>query len=138
MHIDEVGTIPLCETLPHTHVAEAAHLLDRITVPAGKVLIRQGELADEFFVILDGEADVIRDNRLVAVLGAGDFFGEIELLGSPFRVATVSACSKLELGVIQRREFRRLLSRFPEFAAVVLSTAARRAVAPGREVATLP
>ena len=137
MHTDEVRTIPLCNTVPPARHAEVAHLTDRITVPAGKVLIRQGELADEFFMILEGVADVIRDNRLVAVLGPGDFFGEIELVGQPFRIATVAAGSELELAVVPRREFRSLLSRFPDLASVVLSAARKRVVSPRREAAVL-
>ena len=64
-------------------------------------------------MILDGVADVIRDGRPVAALGPGDFFGEIALVGPPFRTATVVARSELDLAVVARREFRTLLRRFP-------------------------
>ncbi len=114
MHKSEVRTIPLFEAVPRARRAEAARVIDRLTVSAGKVLIRQGELAHEFFVILDGVADVVRDGRLVAVLGPGDFFGEIALVGAPFRTATVVARSELDLAVVARREFRTLLRRFPD------------------------
>ena len=137
MHTDELREIRLCETVPRDRHAEVAEFADRITVPAGKVLIRQGELADEFFMILDGVADVIRDNRLVAVLGPGDFFGEIELVGQPCRIATVAAGSELELAVVPRREFRKLLRRFPDLAAVVLSAARKRVASPPRPAVAL-
>jgi CRP-like cAMP-binding protein len=70
----------------------------------------------------------------VARLGAGDFFGEIALIGDPHRTATVVAASDVELAVLTRREFRTLLARFPAFASTVLSTASRRVVASLREV----
>ena len=134
MHKSEVRTIPLFEAVPRARRAEAARVIDRLTVSAGKVLIRQGELAHEFFVILDGVADVVRDGRLVAVLGPGDFFGEIALVGAPFRTATVVARSELDLAVVARREFRTLLRRFPDLAATVLSAGRARVVSALREV----
>ena len=137
MHTDDVRTIPLFETVPRSRRAEVARLADRITVPAGTFLIRQGELAHEFFVILEGSAHVIRDERVVAVLGPGDFFGEIALVGHPIRTATVVAHSQLELAVLTRREFRTLLSRFPDLASAVLSAGRKRVVSTLREVEAL-
>ena len=137
MHKDDIRTIPLFETVPRVRRAEAARVADRITVPAGKVLIRQGELAHEFFVILDGAADVIRDGRVVTVLGPGDFFGEIALVGPPFRTATVVARSELDLAVVARREFHTLLRRFPGLASTVLTAGRMRVVSTLREVEAL-
>ena len=134
MHQNDVRTTPLFEAVPRGRRAEVAQLTDRVTIAAGHTLIREGELAHEFFVIRDGAANVIRDNRVVAVLGPGDFFGEIGLVGKPFRTATVVAGSELDLVVVARREFRTLLSRFPAFASVVLSAGSRRVVSTLREV----
>lgn len=134
MHQNDVRTIPLFEAVPRSHRAEVARVTDRVTAAAGEVLIRQGELAHEFFVILDGFADVIRDGRPVAVLGPGDFFGEIALVGPPFRTATVVARSDLDLAVVARREFRTLLRRFPDLASTVLSAGRMRVVSTLREV----
>ena len=103
-----------------------ATFVDRIDVPAGAVIARQGELAHEFFVIIDGTVEVARDEGLVAELGAGDFFGEIGLIGGPHRTATVIATSHVELAVLARREFRTMIARFPTIASSILSTAARR------------
>ncbi len=85
-------------------------------------------------MILDGVADVIRDGRPVATLGSGDFFGEIALVGPPFRTATVVARSELDLAVVARREFRTLLRRFPDLAATVLGAGRMRVVSTLREV----
>jgi CRP/FNR family cyclic AMP-dependent transcriptional regulator len=134
MHANDVRTIPLFETVSRTRRGEVARLADRITVPAETVLVRQGELGHEFFVIVDGVADVVRDDRLVATLGPGDFFGEIALVGTPFRTATVVARSELDLAVVPRREFRALLSRFPGVASAVLCAGRARVVSTLREV----
>ncbi len=122
----EIQSIPLFDAIPSWDRASAARHADRVTIPAGRTLTRQGELADEFFVILDGTAEVECDGQLVGQLGTGDFLGELGLLGSPFRTATVRAQSELEVAVLGRREFRYLLRRFPEFASTVLLAASRR------------
>jgi CRP/FNR family cyclic AMP-dependent transcriptional regulator len=129
MTIDEIRAITLFDKIPGRRRTEVARLADRITVPAGKVITRQGDLAHEFFVIINGVADVIRDGRRVAQLGGGDFFGEIGLVGKPFRTATVVARSDLDVAVIARREFHTILRRFPDFASTVLSAGSRRIVA---------
>ncbi len=134
MSTNEIKAIPLFRDAPRSRRAELARLADRITVPAGKVLARQGALAHEFFVIVTGTVEVIRDGQVVAVLGPGDFFGEIALCGDPHRTATVVAASEVDLTVIGRREFRTMLSRFPEIASTILSTASRRLVADLRAV----
>ena len=132
MSTNEICALPLFLDAPRSRRAELARLADRITVPAGKVLARQGALAHEFFVIVDGIVDVIRDGHVVAVLGPGDFFGEIALIGDPRRTATVVAASDVDLTVLGRREFRTMLSRFPDIASTILSTASRRLVADSR------
>ena len=70
-----------------------------------------------------------RDGHVVAELGPGEFFGEIALLGDPHRTATVVATSDVDLTVLARREFRTMLSRFPEIASTILATASRRLAA---------
>lgn len=129
MHIDDVLATPLFESVPRRRRGEIAQAADRITVPAGKILTRQGDLAHEFFVIVGGEADVFCDGRLAAVLGPGDFFGEIALVGRPYRTATVVAGTELDLVVLTRREFRTILARFPDLASTVLAAGRTRATA---------
>ena len=122
----DLRSTPLCETVPHPYRTEIANITNRYAAPAGEILVRQGELAHEFFIILDGVAEVISDARSVTTLGPGDFFGEIGLIGKPFRTATVVARSDLDLALVPRREFRAMLSRFPDLAATVLATGRRR------------
>ena len=134
MNTTEIAALPVFRDVPRKHRIEVAQRADRVTVPAGRILTRQGSVAHEFFVIIDGIVDVIRDGCAVARLGPGDFFGEIALVGDPHRTATVVAASDLDVAVLTRREFRTLLARFPAFACTVLSMASRRVVASLREV----
>ena len=68
------------------------------------------------------------------MLGSGDFFGEIALVGWPHRTATVVAGTELDLVVLARREFRTLLRRFPDLASTVLAAGRTRVTASLREL----
>jgi len=81
--------------------------------PEGALLCEQGKPGDEFFVILDGRAEVSRDGRRIRRLGPGDFFGELALLRSlgdrvP-RTATVKATTSVRCFVLPRVEFQELI-----------------------------
>jgi|SRR5215211_2528953 len=89
---------------------------DRIDVPEGKQLAREGDFAYEFFVITRGTAEVSHGNDTVAELGPGDFFGEIGILSSERRVATVTATSPMELIVMTEQALRSLHHEDPAVA----------------------
>ena len=134
MTANEIRAIPLFENVSRRGRKTVARLFDRVTLPAGRAITAEGESAREFFVIIDGRADVIRDGRSIATLGAGDFFGEIGLVGER-RTATVIATSDLDVAVITRRDFHQLIAECPDVASTVLSTGSQRAVALLRDVA---
>jgi CRP/FNR family transcriptional regulator, cyclic AMP receptor protein len=93
-----------------------AQWTDDVAVPAGYELATQGQFAHEFFVIEDGAAEVVHDGRRVAELGAGDFFGEIGLLETERRTATVIASTPMQLIVMFQREFRQMEKEMPAVA----------------------
>jgi CRP/FNR family transcriptional regulator, cyclic AMP receptor protein len=92
-------------------------------------MTRQGDRGREFFVLLEGEADVTKDGRRINQLSGGDFFGEIALVADTPRTATVTATTPVRALVITDRSFRRLLKDQPEIASKVLAALAAR-VAP--------
>jgi len=95
-------------------------------VPAGKVLIRQGELGDDLMVLVKGLVAVERDGEKINKLGPGEFFGEIALIERGPRTATVTAETPCRLLVLNHRSFHALMEEFPEVAASVLLTLAHR------------
>jgi len=92
----------------------------------GDILTREGHAGHEFLVIVDGTATVHVGDRTVAILGPGDFFGEIALLDDGPRTATVIADTDLVAEVSNHREFVDLLTEAPNLARNLLVGLARR------------
>ena len=93
---------------------------------AGDVLTTEGGFGHEFMVIVEGTAKVVVANREIAVLGPGDFFGEIALLDDGTRTASVIAETDLVAEVSGQREFADLLIGAPGLARKLLVGLARR------------
>ena len=97
-----------------------------MVVPAGKVLVEEGTVGREFFLIVDGSARVERQGKKVAVLGAGSYFGELSLLDRRPRSATVVSETDLDVLVLDQRHFNALLDSVPTIARKLLSAMATR------------
>jgi CRP-like cAMP-binding protein len=118
---DALGEAPLFNTLSRRDLVELAKVTEDMEVEAGKVLAREGDIGQEFFVIVDGEVSVSKDGQEVRRLGQGDFFGEIALVWeSARRTATVTAESPLRFFVLTRQSFRSLIEHQPEIERCVL------------------
>ncbi|HEY7105715.1 MAG TPA: cyclic nucleotide-binding domain-containing protein [Acidimicrobiia bacterium] len=77
--------------------------------PAGDVIITEGAKGRDFFVILEGQANVTRGGVEVAKLEPGDFFGELALFDPAPRNATVTATTKVRLAILTQPEFHEVL-----------------------------
>lgn len=99
---------------------------EEIDVPAGKVLIRQGDAGRECFVIVDGRATASIRGKGSYPMGPGACFGEMSLLDSELRAATVKADTDMRLLVLGSREFSRLISGVPNVSLRVMASLAKR------------
>ena len=124
--IDLIKRVPLFSAASKSELADIAGIADEMDFPEGKTLIREGETGREFFVLVDGTADVERGGQKVDSIGAGDFFGEIALIAHTPRNATITTTSPARALVITDRAFRQLLDRQPQIAVGVLTTLAER------------
>ena len=106
-------TVPLFATLNDEELKQVAQLADEVQVSEGTHLVDEGKFAHEFFVIEDGKAEVVHDGKTIAELGPGDFFGEIALIRTDRRTASVIANSPMKLIVIFGPNFRSLASDLP-------------------------
>ncbi|MFW3172443.1 MFS transporter [Geodermatophilus sp. CPCC 206100] len=108
VHDAEVGLlqrVAMLRTLPLPSVEQLARGLEPVSVPAGEAVFRQGDVGDRYYVIESGEAEVVGDGSVVAVLGAGEGFGEIALLRRSRRTATVVARTDLRLRALPSDRF---------------------------------
>lgn len=107
--LEALSRAPLFEGLTRKELTELARATDELSVPAGTVLCREGSLGSEFFVLLDGTATVTREGKVLATRTGGEFFGEIALLATTKRTATVTAATDVRCFVLTSRAFRRVL-----------------------------
>jgi cAMP-dependent protein kinase regulator len=118
--------VPFFSSMSESDLAAVAQQTDEISVAAGTVLAREGELGDEFFVIESGTAEVTSGGEPIAKLGATDFFGEIALIREEYRTATVTATSPMVLIVMKGSSFRSLDRSIPELRETVSKALAER------------
>lgn len=112
----ELQSVPLLQTLTSEELDELAAQAAVLDVPtAGIDLARQGEFGHAVFAIVSGAAKVIVDGELVRELGPGDLFGEIAVMASGRRTATVRSASPMRLISLFKRDLWRLADRRPEF-----------------------
>lgn len=124
--VDLIRKVPLFSRLSKTELKDLAMLADEIDLRDGKEMTRQGHAGREFFVLLEGTADVRKNGRKINTLGPGDFFGEIALVSREPRTATVTATSPVRTLVITDRSFRRLLDESPQVKNKVMEAMAKR------------
>jgi CRP-like cAMP-binding protein len=126
MYTTYLQRIPMFRSCSPDELDRIADLGSSMTVAEGQEIIRQGDLAEEFFVIVSGSADVTRDREAVATLGPGDYFGELALFDRALRNATVTATSPTELVSFTRGAFDELLDEVGSLRSALISGMARR------------
>jgi len=127
--VELIRKIPLFSKLSKKGLEEVAHIADEIDLPKGKVMALEGDRGREFFVLLEGEADVTKGDRSINTMREGDFFGEIALVTKMPRTASVTASTDVRVLVITERDFGALLKHSPEVGRSVAEALAER-VAP--------
>ena len=126
--VELLKRVPLFAQCSKAELERIAAVADEIDLPEGRELTREGASGREFFVILEGEAEVTKAGRPLRTLGAGDFFGEIALVEHMPRTATVTATTSLRFFVLTSEAFYGVLDKNPEVERRVLRALARRLV----------
>ena len=117
---------PLFSELPKRHLRSLA-LLSRVSsYPVGAEIVRQGTEGDTLYVLLEGEARVVKSRRTVARLKAGDFFGELAIFDGEPRAASVVADSPVLSLKLEGPDFRKLLLHEPRVGLPIMTAMARR------------
>jgi len=97
--------VPIFALLPEPSLEQIAAELQPVALAAGEQVIREGDSGDRFYLIADGEVEVTVDGRKAAMLGPGDFFGEIALIRDVPRTASVTARGDVRLYALARDDF---------------------------------
>src|SRR5262245_37635956 len=124
--IELLKRVPLFAECSKSELRELAKTADELDLRQGTVLTREGRTAKEFFVLIDGTAEVTKAGKKVADLNGGDWFGEIALLTDSPRTATVTATSPVDVLVITDRRFRSVVETMPSIALKVLACVGAR------------
>jgi CRP/FNR family transcriptional regulator, cyclic AMP receptor protein len=124
--LEGLAKVPLFSACDKEELRRVARLGTETVVPDGTVLAEQQKPGFEFCLVLDGEVRCLIDDKLVATIGAGDFFGEMALIDRGPRVATIVAAGPVRLLVFDAREFGTLLDTAPTIAKKVLQSFATR------------
>jgi CRP/FNR family cyclic AMP-dependent transcriptional regulator len=124
--VELISKVPLFSRCSKHELQQLAAAADEIDLPEGKVLTREGDRGREFFVLLDGTAEVQQGGQTIRTLGPGDFLGEIALISHEPRTATVTTTSPVQALVITDQSFAALLDHLPSVERTVLQTLADR------------
>jgi CRP-like cAMP-binding protein len=126
--VDAIAHVPLFSAASKSELRKIASITDEIDIRKGKNLTKEGASGHEFFVIVEGTAEVRRQGKKVRTLGPGDFLGEISLISRKPRTATVTAVTPMRALVITEQSFRALLEEQPAIGVKVLRSLAERVI----------
>jgi CRP-like cAMP-binding protein len=118
--------VPLFSGFSKKALAHLADDTDVVSFSAGQKIVEEGLLGEAMFVILSGEATVLKGKRRLGTIVPGDFFGEVAVLDGSPRSATVVAATPLVAIRLFRRTFLRFLKAEPQLAIKILDGIVRR------------
>lgn len=126
MDANRLKSLPLFESVSDDDLEGIAPFVSEVSVSEGKHLVDEGDYAYTFMAIEEGSAEVRRGDEVVAQLGPGDFFGEVGLLDTQRRTATVVATSPMRLITLDRWDLKRLEKSIPSAVERIRAAAAER------------
>ncbi|MEP6623492.1 MAG: cyclic nucleotide-binding domain-containing protein [Acidimicrobiia bacterium] len=121
-----LGDVWLFERCSRKELALIASQATPMQIPAGKELAREGEFGREFFVVIAGKVEAVRNGVTIGILGPGSFFGEMALLERQPRVATVVAVEPTEVLVLTTQGFASVVDQMPSVDRKMLTVLATR------------
>jgi CRP-like cAMP-binding protein len=124
--IDLLKHVPLFADCSKRELQAISLVTDEVDLPAGFQLTKEGASGQEFVLIVEGAADVIRRGKKINTVAGGDFVGEIALVTDEPRTATVQTTEPTQALVLTRRDFRALMKRVPSIQLKVLDAVVAR------------
>ncbi len=123
--------------MPFTDIAklvsrEIQELSDKRSEPmtlewkAGETIIDKGKTGNYMFLVVSGEAEIVMGGEVIETVGPEGIVGEMALIDSPERSATVVAKTDVVLNPIDRWKFQYLTQKYPDFALFIMEVMSRR------------
>jgi CRP/FNR family cyclic AMP-dependent transcriptional regulator len=125
-YLEHLRSVPLFQACTNKELERIAKASDELEVPAGTVLVDQGAMGRELFVIMSGSAIVRRNGKKVATVGPGAVIGELSLFDHGPRTATVTAETDCAVLVLEQRNFAAVLDTVPSVAHKMLASLAAK------------
>lgn len=117
--LDLLRRVPLFTQCKAEPLDLISRLADEVDVADGYTLMRQGDIAHEFFMIIDGKVRIERDGKTIKTLGPGEYLGEVALLSESPRTATAVTEGPTKLMVITHQGFNSLIDSHPAIRAAI-------------------
>ena len=118
--------VPMFSDFSKRHLQRLAKATDELTFAPGEAVVREGDLGETLFVVLEGEAKVTRGAKKVGAVVPGDFFGELAAIDAEPRTASVVAVTQLRVLRLFRRHLMALLRDEPQVTFKLLDGIVRR------------
>jgi len=131
MDLSVLRKIPLFAEFSDEQIAEVERLVQVRRVPKHQIIVYEGDPGDSFYALLKGSVAISRmtgegKETILSILKEGDFFGEMALLDSSQRSASVKTLTDVEVGIITRSDFHNLLAQNPSIGLALVATLATR------------
>jgi CRP-like cAMP-binding protein len=121
-----LARVPIFESCTADEVSSIASVAQEHTYAPGQIIVTQGTPGQAFYLITEGRVAIERDGAVLGAFGAGDFFGEMSLLDSAPRSATIRAIDQTRCLMLSSWDFKSLLERTPSIAIRLLEVLSRR------------
>ncbi|SCP03514.1 CAMP-dependent protein kinase regulatory subunit, putative [Plasmodium malariae] len=114
MYEDVLKQITILKGMDPYERSKVADCLKTKTYSDGDIIINEGEQGDTFYILIEGNATALKDNKVIKTYNKGDYFGELALLKNQPRAATVKAQNTCQVVYLDRKSFKRLLGPIEE------------------------
>jgi len=121
-----LAAVPLFAGISDDSMAQLAEVAGEVEFPAGQFIVRQGQVGSGLYVIIDGQARVVRGSTEIASLGPTEFFGELSVIDQEPRMASVEAVRDTRLLAVASWDLLRLMESDTALAQNLIRELARR------------
>jgi CRP-like cAMP-binding protein len=121
-----LGRVPIFSNCTAEETAAIAGVAQESFFQPGQIIVTQGTPGQAFYLLTAGRVEILRDGVSLGAFGPGDFFGEMSLLDSAPRSATIRAIDQVSCLMLSSWDFKALLERHPSIAIKLLEVLSRR------------